>query len=199
MTSYNDFLYNIPAECRPKDGEILISRPFLDDSNFRRAVVLMVDCEGEESLGIILNRGLSLGLNDAISGLNLPSNPPLFLGGPVAHDRLMYIHTLGPDIIPDAVPLTRDGLYIGGDYEAVLDYIRLGGETEGLIKFAVGYSGWHKGQLEAELEESSWAVSSLSAAEILTGDGDAMWRKAVRNLDERYNTWKQLPSKLSLN
>lgn len=200
MSQYTDRIYKVLTAEKPRNGSLLVSRPFLGDSNFTRSVILMVDCEnsGQEALGVILNRKLDLGVNDAISGLDLPGNPGLYLGGPVGHDRLVLVHTLGSDIIPDSVALSN-GLWVGGDFEAIKDYIRAGGETDGCIKLAVGYSGWGEGQLERELEEGTWAVCSLPAEDIMSPEGPEMWKKAVDALDGRYNLWKQLPLRAGLN
>lgn len=200
MSQFSDKLFKVFTREMPVNGSLLISRPFLEDNNFSRSVVLMVDCEnsGGEALGVILNRELDLGINDAISGIDLPGNPPLYLGGPVGHDRLVVIHTLGEDIIPESIDL-GNGLYVGGDFEAVKDYVRGGGEPDGCVKFMIGYSGWSEGQLRKELDEGTWAVGTLSVESMMSAEGPAMWKKAVASLDARYDFWKRLPLKTSLN
>ncbi|MDE6278088.1 MAG: YqgE/AlgH family protein [Muribaculaceae bacterium] len=200
MSYFSDRLLKIHTAEMPVNGSLLISRPFLDDTNFSRSVVLMVDCEEAhgEALGIILNRPLDLGINDALGGLDLPGNPPLYLGGPVGHDRLVVVHRLGSEIIPDSIPL-GDDLYIGGDFEAVQEYVRAGGETEGMLKFVVGYSGWSRGQLRRELDEATWAIGSLPVDDIMGDGGPYMWKQAVARLDQRYDFWKRLPLKACLN
>lgn len=58
--------------------------------------------------------------------------------------RLFYIHTLGR-IVSGSIEIA-EGLYIGGDIEEILSYIRRGNTVEGHIKFFLGYSGWEAGQ-----------------------------------------------------
>lgn len=200
MSHFSDRLFKIFTREMPRPGSLLIARPFLEDSNFTRSVVLMVDCdaEGGEALGVILNRLLDLGINDALKEVDLPGNPPLNLGGPVGHDRLVLVHTLGDDIIPDSIAV-GEGLWVGGDFEAVKDYIRGGGETEGCIKFTVGYAGWSEDQLRKELDEGTWAVGHLPVEALMLADGPEMWKKAVGALDARYELWKRLPLKAGLN
>lgn len=200
MSQFSDRLFRIYTSELPANGSVLISRPFLEDSNFTRSVVLMIDCENEcgDALGVILNRPLDLGINDAISGIDLPGNPTLYLGGPVGQDRLVVVHTLGEEIIPDSLPL-GEGLWAGGDFEAVKEYVRGGGETDGFIKLLVGYSGWGEGQLAKELDEGTWAVGQLDVSEMMGPGGPEMWKEAVSRLDKRYDFWKRLPRKSSLN
>ncbi len=200
MSYINDCLLKVKTAEMPVNGSLLISRPFLEDTNFSRSVVLMVDCEepNGEALGIILNRPLDLGINDALGGLDLPGNPRMYLGGPVGQDRLVVIHRLGPEIIPDCIEV-GDGLYVGGDFDAVQEYVRAGGETEGMLKLVIGYSGWSRGQLRREIKESTWAIGSLPVEDIMCADSHDMWKAAVSRLDDRYDFWKRLPSKPGLN
>jgi putative transcriptional regulator len=46
----------------------------------------------------------------------------------------------------------------------------------------IGYSGWGPGQLEAELEESSWLMSEVSTDLIFSTPPERMWETAIRRL-----------------
>ena len=59
---------------------------------------------------------------------------PVFLGGPVSDDRLFYIHNLGPDIISDCDEYFP-GLYAGGSFRDVLNYVNSGYPVDGRIRF----------------------------------------------------------------
>ena len=72
-------------------------------------------------------------------------------------DHLFYIHTLGR-LVPGSIEIA-EGLYIGGDIDVILSYIRSGNTVEGHIKFFLGYSGWEAGQLEEEIANIYWIVS----------------------------------------
>lgn len=200
MSRFSDqFIKIAPCET-PRAGSLLIARPFLEDNNFTQSVVLMVDCESStgEALGVVLNHRLSMGINDVISGIDLPGNPPLSLGGPVGHDRLVVLHTLGAEIIPGSTDI-GGGLYLGGDFGTVKEYVRGGGETSGCMKLLIGYSGWSAGQLQQELDDGTWAVGTLPVETIMGCNGPAMWKEAVSNLDDRYSFWKSVPLKADLN
>ncbi len=58
----------------------------------------------------------------------------VFLGGPVSDDRLFYIHNLGPDIISDCDEYFP-GLYAGGSFRDVLNYVNSGYPVDGRIRF----------------------------------------------------------------
>ena len=82
---------------------------------------------------------------------------PLFLGGPVGTQMMFYMHTLGPEVVPEAIEV-GDGVWFGGDFDAIKRYVELGAPVEGRIKFIVGYSGWEKDQIASELQRHDWAV-----------------------------------------
>ena len=66
--------YNfLGAEFKNKDvkaGNVLISEPFLNDSNFSRTVVLITEHNEKGSFGLILNRPLNKNLADIVSGFD---------------------------------------------------------------------------------------------------------------------------------
>jgi putative transcriptional regulator len=50
------------------------------------------------------------------------------------------------------------------------------------MRLIVGYAGWGPGQLEAELEESSWLLSDVDRDLLFTTPPDQMWERAIRRL-----------------
>jgi putative transcriptional regulator len=78
-------------------GRLLIATPALADLNFDRAVVLVLDHDGEGSLGVILNRPTPIGVGDILMGWEqLPGEPGvIFQGGPVSLDS-----ALGVAVVP---------------------------------------------------------------------------------------------------
>ncbi|HAE53793.1 MAG TPA: hypothetical protein DCG25_02390 [Acidimicrobiaceae bacterium] len=69
----------------PYRGSLLVATPQLEDPNFRRTVVLMLEHGPEGSLGVILNRpslaAMDLALPDWAVGLDCATQ--VFSGGPV--------------------------------------------------------------------------------------------------------------------
>ena len=49
-------------------------------------------------------------------------------------------------------------------------------------RLIVGYSGWGPGQLEAELEASSWLMSDIDRDLIFSTPADRLWEAAIRRL-----------------
>src|SRR5688572_3002061 len=69
-------------------GHLLVALPVLQDPNFDRTVVLVLEHGEEGALGLVLNRPSDTGLDDALPEWGpLAAEPSaVFVGGPVALD-----------------------------------------------------------------------------------------------------------------
>jgi putative transcriptional regulator len=200
MTDINSLLFKIEMSQKiPYQGALLISEPFLREEYFCHSVICIVEYDaGESTMGIIMNKRTEYSLNDLVSQINTNINIPVFCGGPLSCDRLYFIHTLG-DIIPQAKRIT-DGLYIGGDFDTIIDYINSGYPIDNNIRFFLGYSGWDPGQLEDELKHHVWAVSESTCNKaLLQGSGDKYWHQYVKSLGKEYRGWLYHPENPQMN
>lgn len=196
MTDINKILKIKTNDMRPSRGKILISEPLLSDNYFKRSVVLLAEHNEEGSFGIILNKPIDNKFNEILS--DFPDfSGPLYLGGPVSNSSLFFIHTLG-DMIDNSQEI-MNGLYWGGDIEAVRELLMLKKIDVNQIRFCVGYSGWGSNQLEEELKRNSWLVSSLPAELLLNTSPDDLWEFALNSLDEEYTYWTNFPTDPGMN
>jgi putative transcriptional regulator len=188
----NKKLSNIP----PAPGRILISEPLLQDFYFRRSVVLLADHSDEGTFGLILNKPVDVRFNDVIKGF--PNfKAPLYLGGPVQTSNLYFIHTLGEKV--EGSMKILDGLYWGGDIEQIKEMMTLDQLNPSNIRFFIGYSGWVSKQLDRELDENSWVVSSASTEQLIHANPDNLWRDIVKTLGKDFSLWANYPPDPLLN
>ena len=185
------------SNTKPHTGCLLISEPFLSEVYFQKSVIMIVEYDINGGMGLILNKPLELILNDLIVGLDDIQEIPIFCGGPVARDRLFYIHNLG-DLIPGSIKIAEN-LYIDGDFETILSYLRNGNKIEGNIKFFLGYSGWDEEQLDKEIEDNTWIVTNNKGMNLLKPYNDMMWKDAILSLDGKYKHWLNFPQEPFLN
>lgn len=193
---YKSLLFNIDIQSgnAPAPGALLVSEPFLREEYFSHSVIALIEYEpGSSAMGVVLNNESDYTLQELVEGVARKEPVPVYCGGPVGSDRLFFVHTLG-DIIPGTQPL-GEGLWIGGDFDAMLSIVNDGYELEGNIRFFLGYSGWSEGQLDDELARSVWAVSPISGSphDMLRGDGDSYWHRAVRALGHDFRGWLYHP------
>ncbi len=181
-------------------GTMLVAHPQLTQSCFNHAVIVLLDY-GRDSgaMGCVLNYSTKFGLDDILENVR-NEGVSVFGGGPVGLDRLFFLHTLGEDIFPGANKIAS-GLWVGGDFDAVADYVNAGYKIDGGLRFFLGYSGWEAGQLEAEIDQGTWATMSMpdDPSELLQGDGDAVWHNAVRALGKEYRDWQLYPRNIHSN
>lgn len=190
MINYDEAIFNIDiAGGKPSVGSLLISEPFLMDDYFRHSVICMVEYESDKSsMGFVLNHSTGISLAELIPGITRQEPVPVFCGGPMSQDRLYYIHTLG-ELIADSRQIA-EGLYIGGSYEEILQYVNAGYPVDGVVRFFVGYSGWSRFQLDEEISDKVWTVSrNISTENILTGSGDNYWHHHVKSLGPEFRGW----------
>lgn len=185
-----------PEDKIPEKGKLLISEPFLQDTFFNRSLVYLTEHHEKGSVGFILNKTVSIKLNEAIEGFG-KLDQFLTMGGPVAPDTLHYLHTLG-DIIPNSVWI-GDNIYWGGDIEAIKEYIASGVPISDQIRFFLGYSGWGEGQLEKELIENSWVIGNAPTKAVMTYRTEDTWKMVLRGMNKRYKIWADFPESPEMN
>ena len=175
----------------PKQGNILISEPLMNDFHFGRSVILLIDhVESEGSFGIIINKRLNANVNQIVDDF-LDFEGAAYLGGPVSDNQLFFIHTLG-DVIPESTPII-DGLYWGDDVETLKTLIATGIANEENTRFYLGYAGWDSGQLVDELVRNSWAIGSITTEQYLNIPPEQMWTTFVHQLGKPYEMWTRFP------
>jgi putative transcriptional regulator len=190
-------LFQLPEQkIRAKAGRLLVSEPFMQDPYFKRSVVLLTEHNENGSFGLILNKPIPMYLNEAIE--NAPEfDSKLALGGPVQKETLHYLHLLG-DKIPNSTEV-MDGVFWGGDFEAVKDLIREGELQPDNIRLFVGYSGWAEGQLSHEMESKSWIVARADKELLFTERPENLWSNILANMGSPYDYMVNLPEDPRLN
>ena len=175
----------------PKQGNILISEPLMNDFHFGRSVILLIDHEVVEgSFGIIINKRLNVEVCHVVDVFP-DFDGPVYLGGPVAENQLFFIHTLG-ELIPDSYPII-DGLYWGGDHKTLTTLINTGIANNDNVRFYLGYAGWEAGQLIDELVRNTWLISDITTEQFLKTPPEKMWQTFVDRMGNPYEMWKRFP------
>lgn len=158
-------------------GQFLIASPHLDDSNFVRAVLLMVQHDEEGAFGLILNREFEQPLSDVLSpdfGDEWNCERPVYVGGPVP-GPLIAIHNCEEFAEQSVIP----GVYLSARREAMDALIQ---EPFCELRVFHGYSGWGGGQLEDELEAGGWLVATASSEEVFS-DTEELWSRIARRIN----------------
>ena len=91
----------------PKQGNILISEPLMNDFHFGRSVILLIDHEeAEGSFGVIINKTLNTSVNQIVD--DFPEfDAPVYLGGPVSDNQLFFTNSTRPSTLAAPFPTTN--------------------------------------------------------------------------------------------
>jgi putative transcriptional regulator len=162
----------------------LLSMPQLLDPNFNRTVVLLCKHSQDGAFGLVVNRPL---VTTGRVTVNL--DPPVstdrelqvWVGGPVEPQSSWVLVGEEPSEAEELRGMKiADGLYLSTSPDVLRRLLEP--IPPPLTRLIVGYSGWGPGQLEAELEESSWLMSDIDRDLIFNTPADRLWEAAIRRL-----------------
>lgn len=183
------------SDKKPSKGTLLLAEPFMLDPNFKRTVVFLCEKQKSGSVGFILNRPMPLKLSEAVEDI-YNFDAQLYFGGPVQTDTLHFIHNV-PDL--DSCIKIIDGLYWGGDFEALKTRINSGEVKPENFRFFLGYSGWDMSQLDNELQENSWILCPAKASYVFNTQPDILWKQVLKEMGGDYAMMVNFPEDPSLN
>ncbi|MDP9443609.1 MAG: YqgE/AlgH family protein [Actinomycetota bacterium] len=160
-------------------GRLLVATPKLDDPNFARSVVLLLDHDDEGALGVVISRPTGVAVAEVLPGwADVVTQPDvLFAGGPVSTDSALAVGVMRGQ---DEAPVGWRPLYPGAglvDLDAPPELVR--SMLSGLRIFA-GYAGWSAVQLESEIAEGAWYVVPAEPGDLLCADAPRLWRRVLR-------------------
>jgi putative transcriptional regulator len=165
----------------PPPGTLLIASGQISDPRFHHAVVLLLRHDKDGALGIVINHPLAeetiakLLESTGDDGVGVEGSIRVFLGGPVQPGLGFLLHSAD---YRRAETMDVDGkVAMTGSKDALRDI----GQHKGPQKylFALGYTGWGPGQLEAEIARGDWFAMAEEPALVFDDDRDAVWDKAL--------------------
>ncbi len=183
----------------PTKGRLLLATPPLEDPNFDRTVIYVLEHHDEGALGLVLNRPSPEQLGEPLDGwIELQSEPSqVFSGGPVEPDALIALARTEEALDePDEHLAPLSGNLASADLGA--DPLSMTGSISALRVFR-GYSGWGPGQLEGEIEAGAWLVLDPDPSDVFTPEPDDLWRTVLRRQPGRLSWLATAPDDLETN
>jgi putative transcriptional regulator len=162
-------------------GSALVAAPALQDLNFRRTVVLVIEHRAAGTLGVVLNRPSDVPVRDVLPlwGPHATVPQAMYFGGPTDQRA-----ALGVAALPAGMDAERTEGVIG--VRGSLALVDLDGDPElmaprlrGLRVFA-GYASWEEGQLAGQIKRGEWIVVPALPDDVLAPPGTDLWGRALR-------------------
>lgn len=168
----------------PFRNHLLIAMPGLSEGFFHKSVIYVCAHSAAGAMGIVINQRLpDVQFKDLLSQLNLPKSqvqvePIVHFGGPVETGRGFVLHST--DFMREDTVRINDSMCITG----TIDILCAMAEGKGPVRsiFALGYSGWGPGQLEAEMHANSWLTVPADEEIIFNTGLEQKWEKALARL-----------------
>ncbi len=180
-------------------GRLLVATPPLEDPNFDRTVIFVLEHHGEGAIGVVINRPSDDALDEPLDRwVDLQSSPSaIFHGGPVEENALIALAETTAPLEDDAEHLSPIvGTIASADLTA--DPALVAGEVAGVRVFR-GYAGWGPGQLESEIDAGAWLVLDSEPGDVFSDDPDELWRTVIRRQGGRLAWLATAPDDLSWN
>jgi putative transcriptional regulator len=178
-------------------GKLLVATPDLEDPNFFRTVVLVLEHNLEGALGVVLNRPTAAEVSELLPDWAVvAADPPVvFLGGPVQPESAIGLGRRGDE---------RDGdgfASLFGDVGTV-DLERAPDDVVPQIDTArvfAGYAGWGPGQLDGEVAANGWFVVASEPGDPWTREPGELWREVLRRQRGSSRLFADFPADPTLN
>lgn len=157
-------------------GSLLVAHPVMMDPNFQRSVILISAHSMEQGgLGVVLNAplGKTMGEFDLKYAVGPLSDIPMYLGGPVGKQGIMLVawEWLEHNSIFK--------LHFGISVEQAVTLLERGEGYQ--VKAFLGHTLWKKGQLEGELHQHIWLLSSVKNMLISQKESD-LWKDILAKI-----------------
>lgn len=163
--------------------------PSIGDSRFDRTVIYICSHTDKGAMGFVINRPADeiafidvlrqLKIIEVDGQINLPEKAreiQVVHGGPVETSRGFVLHTLEPEPILGVVKI--DGTIRLSANMDILHAVAKGDGPERVV-FALGYSGWDAGQLEAEIQQNGWILCPSSDDLLFDDDFETKYERAL--------------------
>jgi putative transcriptional regulator len=166
----------------PAVGVVLVSRPALDDPNFRESVLLLIYHDSNGSLGILLNRPTNLRPSRVFPNVEALADysDVVFFGGPLEPSQALVALRDPPPGTVDGDPVV-DGVYITADASVVESLAsRLGADR---MRIYAGHAAWGPGQLQGEIDSGDWSLMPGHVDLVFAAEPLELWNATATRTD----------------
>lgn len=138
-------------------GSIIISKPPLNDTNFEKTAIVISEYNEKGAIGYVFNQLFPRSFNE-LEEFKHSIPVPLYAGGPVQTDKLYFMHCR-PDLVEGGDRIAGN-VYMGGDFKKAVELLNNGQLSIHEVRLFIGYCGWNAHELEDEISEGSWQLTT---------------------------------------
>lgn len=176
-------------------GQLLIAGPALEDPNFWRTVVLVVEHSQDGAMGLVLNRPSETTVGEAVPQLADLVDPDedVLVGGPVQQSGVIVLAEFEDPA--DAALIAFEDVGIVGTSSEVMEF-PAGVRT---ARAFAGHAGWGPGQLDGEVERGDWILEPARRSDAFAAEPAELWPSVLMRKGGSYALIARMPADPSLN
>lgn len=166
--------------------------PILDDPNFARSVIFLLEADAEAgAVGVVLTSPTRTPVDSVLPRWHDAMSEPsvVFRGGPMQTDGALCLARV-PIALAETRPLAgirtvrqTPNAPMFGDRVGVVDLDADVGEVRGAtvdLRVYAGHAGWSPAQLETEIDEGAWIVVPARPEDVFTSSPQTRWHDVLR-------------------
>ena len=177
-------------------GRLLVAAPALDDPNFDRAVIFVLDHDEDGAVGVVLNRASEVPVHETVADwVELAAEPPVvFGGGPVEPTAVVALGAATGPGPGGVVPILERIQLVDLDTDP-----KLAASDLDRVRVFAGYAGWSPEQLEAEIAQGAWFPVEAEPGDVFTDDPEGLWHAVLRRQPNELKLLATYPQDPTLN
>jgi putative transcriptional regulator len=166
-------------------GKLLVASRGLADPNFAKTVILLVHCDDQGVVGLILNRRTDVALSRVLEGLRgaKDRSDPAYLGGPVEVSSVFALHRSATKI--EGAKNIFSGVYLIST-KTLLEHTLAARPDPNVFHVYLGYTGWTKDQLRMEVELGAWFIFPGETSVVFSSDPGSLWAQMIGKTELKY-------------
>ncbi len=161
-----------------RTGKVLVASRDLGDPNFVKTVILLIRCDPQGVVGLVLNRRSHVPLSRVLKDFRAAKDrsDPVYLGGPVETPAVFALlqsttRVAGADHI-------FGGIYLISS-KPLFEQTIANRPDPGVFHVYLGYAGWTEEQVRREVELGAWYIFPAEASTIFNSDPDSLWPQMI--------------------
>ena len=165
----------------------------LADPNFAETVILLVRCDTEGVVGLMLNRRTDLPISRVFAQLKAAKDvsDPVYLGGPVETPTVFAL-------LQSTDKLESAEHVFGGVYwistKTALEKAISSRPDPGVFHVYLGYAGWTPEQLRNEVRVGGWFIFQADKQTVFDANPDSLWRQMIKKTELKMAGRPQAPA-----
>jgi putative transcriptional regulator len=174
-------------------GQLLIAGPSLQDPNFWRTVVLVVEHNDEGALGLVLNRPSASQVGEVVPELAdlVEPDEDVLVGGPMQPGSVIVLADFKDPEDAALIAFDRVGVMGAGADPGEL--------AVHCARAFAGHAGWGPGQLDGELERGDWFLEPALYTDAFTPEPEELWSEVLLRKGGSYALVARMPTDPSTN